>query len=158
MLTQISWTSKVSVPSMFIIQDAQFSHNLTLVSVLSHVMSLLKVTFTGLLASHFWRMASQCRYLFLYPFCVWMWQSIIARAVCVVVVVLWLLCMYVCMKQTTYGRLSHWFNTTVSTHRCVEYSAETGHVMFYNQIMDLEVNPGSFILGELLKIHKQNLH
>lgn len=36
MLTQISRTSKVSVPSMFIIQDAQLSHNLTLLSLSSY--------------------------------------------------------------------------------------------------------------------------
>lgn len=58
--------SKVSVPSMFTIQDAQLFHDLTPLSVLSDVTSLLSVTFfTGLLASHPELMASQCR-LFLF--------------------------------------------------------------------------------------------
>lgn len=48
---------------MFIMQDAQLSHDLTLLS--SYSTSLLTVMSSGLLASHFQRMASQCRSLFI---------------------------------------------------------------------------------------------
>lgn len=97
--------SKVSVPSLFIIQESQLLLNLTPPFVLSYTTSLLTVTFTGLLASHFQRMASQCR--FVQPFCVWMWpKSIIACALCVyvcLVVAPWLVYMYALKEQSTAG-------------------------------------------------------
>lgn len=79
------------------------------------------MTFTGLLASHLTKNGITVQISVLQPFCVWVPRSIIARAVCVyvcVVVVLWLLCMYA--RQQLSGQLSHWFNITVSKHRCVE--------------------------------------
>lgn len=73
---------------MFIMQDAQLSHDLTLLS--SYSTSLLTVMSSGLLASHFQRMASQCRSLFILLGN----RFAVACGVCVcVVVVLWLLCM-----------------------------------------------------------------
>lgn len=74
---------------MFIMQDAQLSHDLTLLS--SYSTSLLTVMSSGLLASHFQRMASQCRSLF---FILLGNRFAVACGVCVcVVVVLWLFCM-----------------------------------------------------------------
>lgn len=73
---------------MFIMQDAQLSHDLTLLS--SYSTSLLTVMSSGLLASHFQRMASQCRSLFILLGN----RFAVACGACVcVVVVLWLLCM-----------------------------------------------------------------
>lgn len=113
---------------MFIIQDAELSHNLTLLSVLSHTMSLLTVTFTGLLASHLQRMASQCRSVVQTFLCVDVVKHYCPCSVCVCGT---LASLYVCMKGNMYGRLSHWFNTRVSNHRCVEHSAETQHTWHF---------------------------
>lgn len=101
---------------MFIIQDAELSHNLTLLSVLSHTMSLLTVTFTGLLASHLQRMASQCRSVVQTFLCVDVVKHYSPCSVCVYVV-LWLLCMYawkeICMDGWVTGSTLEFLNTVL---------------------------------------------
>lgn len=101
---------------MFIIQDAELSHNLTLLSVLSHTMSLLTVTFTGLLASHLQRMASQCRSVVQTFLCVDVVKHYCPCSVCVYVV-LWLLCMYawkeICMDGWVTGSTLEFLTTDV---------------------------------------------
>lgn len=108
---------------MFIIQDAQFSRNLTLLSVLPSTTSLLTVMLhraSGItLAKN--GITVQISLLCVCVCVCGMWQSVIARAVCVVVVLL--ASLYVCMKGIVYGRLSHWFNTTVLNRSVVGYSA-----------------------------------
>lgn len=78
---------------MFIIQDAQLSNNFPLCPHLTRHCS--EVAFTGLLASHLWRMASQCRSLFS-PFVCGCGKALQPCIVCVVVLPgLLYTCMYV---------------------------------------------------------------
>lgn len=87
MLTQISWTSKVSVPSMFIIPDAQCS----LLSVPFHTRhrsqwhTVYRASGITLLQNGITVQIS--------TFCVCLWKHSSSCSVCVIVV-LWLLCVW----------------------------------------------------------------
>lgn len=104
-------------------------------------MSLLRVTLTGFLASHFKRMASQCRSLFNLFVCGGMAKHHSLCNVCVVVV-FWLLCMY---ENNCVWRLSHWFNNS-SKCRCVKCSAETSHAHLTFQKLEVKSKTLHFFL------------
>lgn len=113
---------------MFIMQDAQLSHDLTLLS--SYSTSLLTVMSSGLLASHFQRMVSQCRSLFILLGN----RFAVACGVCVcVVVVLWLLCM--CMKTSVCVDSNIWNTALKWKVFC-----------FFFSFLFLKVLPGTFKL------------
>ena len=101
---------------MFIIQDAQFSHDLTLLCPLLHHVTAhgdvhrasgITLTKNGITVQS----------SVLQPFlCASVQKHHRPCSVCMCGCST-LASLYVCMKGTTYGRLSHWFNPTVSNQR-----------------------------------------
>lgn len=112
---------------MFIMQDAQLSHDLTLLS--SYSTSLLTVMSSGLLASHFQRMVSQCRSLFILLGN----RFAVACGVCV------------CGCSTLAPLYVH-ENKCLCGFKYMEHGAEMKGILLFFSFLFLKVLPGTFKL------------